>query len=678
MEQVTVVDRKKRLYRVTIIAILILTIASTSSYYQETQKLHSNTLKLATNTARSNFEKDLAFREWVAEHGGIYVPENERTPQNPYLEHVEEQNIQTSSGINLTLMNPAYALRQLIEEYETRMGIIGHITSLDPLNPENTADEWETIALEAFERGAEEISELSEIDGVVYLRLMKPMFTQESCLKCHSYQGYSLGDIRGGISIAVPMTEYLLDESEVQRLNITNHGLLWSLGLVGIILGTRQISGDIDEAIKAEQTEAQNLRLKILDEEKHNNNLATLQEHVLQLSFTTSVEDVAEVTLNIMFLQLGFQYSSFLILDNKNLRMVKYLYVTQSSSVNPFAIGLLPLSGKGVTVKAAREARTILLNDVSKDPDYLDGSLNTLSELVVPIIFEGRVLGVLNVESLDLNAFSVNDVQLVEVLAQNVGVTLTRLEALENQKELERQILIQQVQVEQEQELGRLKTRFISTATHELRTPVTSILGYLELIQEDLDQDNMVDIKEDLRVVFRNAQRLVTLTNDLLDVQRITSGKFEVQREHIDVVKTLNDVTEELTPLFLEKKQTLQVKAPPELIVDVDETRISQLFINLLRNANKFTPDEGTISVSIEHNETQVTIVVEDEGIGLSEEEIGKLFKPFPGIQHRLEVNSTGLGLAISKGIVDMHNGEIWAESDGHGKGSKFFVKIPF
>lgn len=273
MGKTSLINRKKRLYRITAIAILILSISIVSSYYQETQKLHSNTLMLAKNTARSNFEKDLAFREWVAEHGGLYVPENERTPQNTYLERVEEQNIQTPSGVNLTLMNPAYALRQLIEEYEARMGIIGHITSLTPINPGNAADNWETNALETFEGGTEEISEVSEIDGITYLRLMRPMTTKEACLKCHEYQGYGVGDIRGGISISVPMTQYLLDEAEVQSLNIRNHGLLWSLGLVGIILGTRQIGNDIDDAIRAEQIEAENLKLKILKEEKHNREL---------------------------------------------------------------------------------------------------------------------------------------------------------------------------------------------------------------------------------------------------------------------------------------------------------------------------------------------------------------------------------------------------------------------
>jgi len=193
----------------------------------------------------------------------------------------------------------------------------------------------------------------------------------------------------------------------------------------------------------------------------------------------------------------------------------------------------------------------------------------------------------------------------------------------------------------------------------------------------DPNQDLPEIVKDDLNVVFRNSIRLVTLTNDLLDVQRITSGRFEIHREQVDLVNTLNEVVEELTPLFNEKQQVLSVVAPGELGVEVDELRISQLLINLLRNANKFTPEHGNVTVSVESIEGNVLVTVKDTGIGLSVEDLGKLFKPFPGIHHGLGVSSTGLGLAICKGIVDMHNAMIWAESEGLGKGSTFTVKLP-
>jgi len=217
----------------------------------------------------------------------------------------------------------------------------------------------------------------------------------------------------------------------------------------------------------------------------------------------------------------------------------------------------------------------------------------------------------------------------------------------------------------------------MNTATHELRTPVTSILGYIELILADPSRDIPSDIRRDLQVVFRNANRLVTFTNDLLDVQRLTSGRVEIRRRKVDIVSTINEMLEELFLLFDEKHQVVDLLSPKEVVVDVDELRISQLFINLLRNANIYTPEEGNITITVEPSEDHVLISVKDTGVGLSHEDIEKLFEPFPGIRHGLGVTSTGLGLAICKGIVDLHGGVIWAESDGPNKGSTFSVKLP-
>ncbi len=217
----------------------------------------------------------------------------------------------------------------------------------------------------------------------------------------------------------------------------------------------------------------------------------------------------------------------------------------------------------------------------------------------------------------------------------------------------------------------------MNTATHELRTPVTSILGYLELILSDPIREIPADIRQDLKVVIRNANRLATFTNDLLDVQRLTSGKFDIKLKPVDLVNTINETLGELSHMFNEKQQVVDLVSPKELIVDVDELRISQLFINLLRNANKYTPEKGNITVTVEPSYDHVLISVKDTGVGLSEEDMGKLFAPFPEIRPRLGVTSTGLGLAICKGIIDLHHGEIWVESDGPDKGSTFHVKLP-
>ena len=208
--------------------------------------------EMAKAEASAGFNKDQAFRFWAAKHGGVYVPINSRTPSNPFLSHVPERDITTGSGKALTLMNPAYMLRQMMEEYEDLFGIRGHITSLKHYRPETAPDEWERSALAAFERGDKETIEFTEIEGKPYFRLMRPMIAKRSCLKCHAKQGYKVGDVRGGVSISVPMTLYVTNRRKV----LTNHalalGLLWLFGIAGIVTATRGLRNRIRERDRAE------------------------------------------------------------------------------------------------------------------------------------------------------------------------------------------------------------------------------------------------------------------------------------------------------------------------------------------------------------------------------------------------------------------------------------------
>ena len=191
--------------------------------------------------ARGAYNKDLSYRLWATRHGGVYVPLTEDTPPNPYLSHLEDRDVVTLSGKRLTLMNPAYMTRQVHELTTERYGLKGHITSLNPIRPGNAADDWETNALESFESGVAEVSEVAVIEGEPHMRLMKPMMVEERCLKCHAQQGYDVGDIRGGISVSVPMEPYnALANSQTTRL-VLCHVLVWFLGLVGIGAGNKSV-----------------------------------------------------------------------------------------------------------------------------------------------------------------------------------------------------------------------------------------------------------------------------------------------------------------------------------------------------------------------------------------------------------------------------------------------------
>ncbi len=158
--------------------------------------------------AQSILNKDKSLRMWAAAHGGVYVPVDERTPPNPYLSHIPNRDIKVGNK-TLTLMNPAYMLRQIMEENIGLYGARSKITSLKPLNPINAPDAWETKALKAIEaQGGDEFFEFIDEGNGEKLRYLQPFYVEEDCLKCHAHQGYKLGDLRGGISVSIPMDHY--------------------------------------------------------------------------------------------------------------------------------------------------------------------------------------------------------------------------------------------------------------------------------------------------------------------------------------------------------------------------------------------------------------------------------------------------------------------------------------
>lgn len=198
-------------------------------FYVSTEK--ARTLELAKKEAITIFNKDKAFRMWATGHGGVYVPITDDTPPNPALSHMPERDIVTDQGTRLTLLNPSYMMRQIMEHYEELYGVEGHITSLNLLNEDNLPDEWEEQALEKFEQGEKEVFEVVEKDGHKQLRLTRPMTTQASCLKCHGVQGYKVGDVRGAVGVSISMAPYQALEAKALRVIYLSHAFFWLLGL---------------------------------------------------------------------------------------------------------------------------------------------------------------------------------------------------------------------------------------------------------------------------------------------------------------------------------------------------------------------------------------------------------------------------------------------------------------
>ncbi|MDZ7698129.1 MAG: response regulator [Deltaproteobacteria bacterium] len=236
------IPRTTRLRVVAIAAVFWTGVIAVSAYWNYVQ-IGKSITTLAVNEARSTFNKDVVYRRWVAMQGGVYVKPSENLSPNPYLAHLPNRDVITTSGQRLTLVNPAYMTRQVHEMGEEQYGLQGHITSLTPLRPENTPDPWEKEALKAFERGVTEVVSRETIDGKPFMRLMWPFRTEEGCLKCHGHQGYELGSIRGGVSVSVPLGPHLAEAERQRILLLLAHVFIGFLGLFGLWAGNRLVSG---------------------------------------------------------------------------------------------------------------------------------------------------------------------------------------------------------------------------------------------------------------------------------------------------------------------------------------------------------------------------------------------------------------------------------------------------
>ena len=227
------------------------------------------------------------------------------------------------------------------------------------------------------------------------------------------------------------------------------------------------------------------------------------------------------------------------------------------------------------------------------------------------------------------------------------------------------------------QEANRLKTEFVSMVSHELRTPLTSIQGYAELLLEDKQIGG--EERESLALVKRNADRLLGLINDLLDLSRMEAGKLDLKRTSLDLGRLIPEVADSLRPLIEDKRQRLKLELGEALpAVWADQNRVTQILTNLIANAHKYTLADGSITVAARRDHGFVRVDVSDTGIGLSPEDQAQLFTKFFRAHDRSPEagGGTGLGLVITRLLVELHGGQITVSS-APGQGSTFSFSLP-
>ncbi|MFA5088890.1 MAG: ATP-binding protein [Candidatus Omnitrophota bacterium] len=308
--------------------------------------------------------------------------------------------------------------------------------------------------------------------------------------------------------------------------------------------------------------------------------------------------------------------------------------------------------------------------------------------VLAPILSQNGIVGIVFVGNRsDASAVTEGDEELISILANQIGQSLenTRLfeQVYRSSQALESKVQERTKQLasalENVQEISKNKSEFISAVSHELRTPLTSIKGYAALLITGKLGDIPEQVKDRLEKINKHSDNLVKMINDLLDIARIESGRAEMNFKKQKIVPIIESVHDLLTPQMKEKSINWNIETPqdtPEILID--GSQIERVFINLIGNAIKFNPANGKINIKIQYDKDNMTIETSDTGIGISEENIPKLFTEFYRVENEENqgVKGSGLGLALAKQIIEAHRGKIWVTSKLHA-GSTFHLQLP-
>jgi two-component system, cell cycle sensor histidine kinase and response regulator CckA len=694
------------------------------------------TLEVASSQARVAFEKDVTYRSWNAGHGGVYVPLTEKTSPNPYLK-IPERDITTTSGMALTMMNPAYMTRQVHELAAETYGIQGHITSLNPVRPANAPDAWEVKALEAFRAGVKEVGSVEEMRGERYFRLMQPLMVEKSCMKCHAAQGYQVGDIRGGISVSLPMAPYLaVERSQILTLSL-GHGLLWLCGLAGICFGSRRLGQYLSERGLAEEALSRSeerfrrivesspmgihmYRLEPdgrlvftganpsadamlgIDHERFVGK--TIEEAFPELQHTEVAERYREVCGG------GAQWQTDQI-DYEGDR-VEGVYEVRAFQTAPGTMATMFLD---VTERKRAEEALItseekyrLVVENAHDAIFIaqDGFLKFPNPQLTAItgyapeeLTQKPFIEFIHPDDRDLvrtrhqerlRGEKVPDtysfrvlgksghslwVELSAVLISWEGrpASLNFMRDITMEKKLEAQLL----HAQKMESIGTLA----GGLAHDFNNLLMGILGNASLMMEDIEPNHPHYQK--LRSIEHQVRSGSALNQQLLGFAR--GGKYEVKPSDLNVLVAQSSEMFGRTHREIIIHQLLQEDLSP---VEIDRGQMEQVMINLYVNAWQAMPGGGTLSLETRNvlldkqtadtHSVQpgryVRMSVTDTGTGMDEATQQRIFDPFFTTKEMGQ--GSGLGLASVYGIVSNHNGFVTVRSEVD-RGSTFTIYLP-
>jgi len=615
VKDVMSVDYKRTAVFVLIFWTVVIGAGLTWTFFREQEGAQ----RAALEAGRALLKKDMIFRNWNAGHGGVYVPITDQTQPNPDLKGFAERDIETPSGKHLTLINPDYMTRQFFELGLESEGISGHIISLNPIRAENRVDAWETRALELFERDSAEVFSIETINGVQHLRLIQPLLNDEGCLQCHEKQGYREGDIRGGLSVTLPLTPYLLIAREHTLGMATGLGFLWVLGVVILAYAVMQLRLRKKERLyaihelQASQEKYETLFLKMLD---------------------------------------GFAVHE-LIYDSEG-TPIDYRFL----SINPAFERLTGLKAQDI------EGKTVLEVIPNTEQYWID----TYGQVVIsgePAFMENYAEGL--GKYFEVTAFKSAPNQFVTIFAD-----------VTEQKQVELERFNLEKQLMQSQRLETVGT-MVGGISHELNNVLQSLFLYGGLIQDELSQES--ELHKNMQLLLDDGERAKNLVKQILTFSRKSELAYEPQQIHEIIRSALKFKRASLAPK-IKIEQDIDPNCPRVLCDRTQIHQMVINLCNNSEYAIGENDGTISISLQETeaqlHKDLPVSRVLElkvsDNGQGMESDILERIFDPF--FTTKSLGQGTGLGLSVVYGIVRMMNGKISASSKV-GKGTSFKVLVP-
>ncbi len=466
-----------------------------------------------------------------------------------------------------------------------------------------------------------------------------------------------LGPLELGSFVSVPMT-------------VMGH-------LYGALVAGRRGPARYDEATVrryeaiAGQTAVAIENLRLLQETRHRaSQLAAAAEVSRGAAAILSVDQMLEQTVHLISERFGFYQAGIFLVDEDG------EYAVMRAASSPGGQRMLDREHKlkvgevGIVGYVAKTGAPRIALDVGADAvHFATPELpETRSEMALPLITAGRVIGVLDVQSTEEAAFSEDDVTILQTMSGQLAG------AIENARLYQEAVQT----AERLAEVDRIKSQFLANMSHELRTPLNSIIGFSRVILKGIDGPLTDMQRQDLEAIYKSGEHLLGLINDILDISKIEAGKMELAFEEVDMREVIRGVMSSAIALVKDKPVELQQHVADNVpIIVADERRVRQVILNLVSNAAKFT-DHGYVRTEAYLQDQEVIVAVTDSGIGIPADKLSTIFEAFTQADASAsrKYGGTGLGLAISKSFVEMHGGRMWVESVID-VGSTFYISLP-